>query len=378
MGGQQGYPQDVRPQQPGYGSQPGYGGYNQPTEAYPVGGQGTPSRYEQPTEAYPQAGYGQGQMPPQDYYPQGGYPQQYGQTIPPQQPPVNVNAKKKGVPLWAWLVPLLIVLAVGGGLITWSVLQSQENERRAQAAATATAQSQATATAVKAEANRRGTSTAVAQKTATAVTAAENKNKTATAQARATGTAQAQATSQALETANAQSTATTVAAVTATALAAQAQMQTATALAQIPVNPTATSGGVITGVQGQIQSVTVDYDVFQGDDNAKGMLIHVKFTVDGLKDAKCQATAYFYYDNNQPVKDTDGQLNTVDGQVAISEPFNPGFDSTIYDDFQLFMPYDQFDLGPGSYNLRFQVQTYVLSPYQLIAVSDYVDFAFSK
>lgn len=377
---QQPYPQDYRPQQPGYGSQSqgDYGGYNQPTEAYPAGGQGVPSRYEDPTQAYPQPGYTPGQVPPgQDYRPQGPYPQyppQYGPPVPPQQQ-VNVAAKKKGPPVWAWLVPLLLVLGVGGALITWSVLQAQENERKAQAAATSTAQAQATATAIQAETNRKNTATAVAQKTATAVTAAENKNKTATAQARATGTAQAQATSQAQETANAKSTSTAIAQVTSTALAALSQNQTATALSQIPVDNTPTAGGV-TDISGQIQSVTVDYDVTQ--ENVKGMLIHVKFTVDQLKDARCQATAYFYYDNNQPVKDTDGQYNTVDGQVAVSEPFNPGFDSTVYEDFQLFMPYDQFDLGPGSYNMRFQVQAYVLSPYRLIAVSDYVDFSFSK
>jgi len=287
-------------------------------------------------------------------------------------PPVAVNAPKKGVPMWAWLVPLLLVLAVGGALLGWSILQNQENERKAQAAATATAQSQATATAAQAEINRKATATVAAQKTATAVTDAANRRGTATAQAQATATSKAEATA----AAKAAATSTAVAARTATAVAIAelSQAQTATAQAII-IPPTPTVGGVTT-VQGEIQEVTMEQNV--SENNLEGMRIHVKFTVDGFKSIRSQATAYFYYDTGEPVKDLDGNFNTVDGQVAVSSPFTPGFDSTLYSDLQLFIPYEQFHLDAGSYKLQFQVQVYVLSPYKLIVSSDYIHFDLTR
>ncbi len=367
--------------QAGYPTPDGYGAYNQPTEVYPVQGQEQgpgQSRYEQPTEAYPQAGYGpvpgQYQGQGQGYPPQGAYPPQYGPPV-VTQPPLPVARTKKGPSTWAWLIPLLLVLLVGAGLITWSVLQNQENERKAQVAATATAQAQATATAAQAVLNSKATVTSVAQKTATAVKVADNKHSTSTAQVQGTATAKAQATAAA---ADKTALAVAIAAQTSTAvtIADISDSETATAIAaNNPVGDTPTPGET-TGETGTIQNVSVDYDITKA--GQKGMLIHVKFTVDNVKDVPCQVTAYFYYNTGEPVKDTDGTFNTVDNQAAISAPFNPGFDSTIYNDFQLFMPYTQLEIAPGKYDLKFQVQPYILNPYKLLASSEYVDFKMTK
>jgi hypothetical protein len=340
-------PQSSPPQAPVYGG--ASGDYSPPANPYPAPGQVPPGRHDQPTVAYPQGGYGGAPGgPAQGYPPQDAYPAQYGG---PGVPPPVVVPPKKGIPAWAIAIPLVLVLVIGGALIAWSVLQSQENDRKVAAAATSTAQSQATATSAQAEINRRATGTVVAQKTATAATDAANKRGTSTALA--------------------------IVAKTSTA-AAQKVAQTATAIALIPspTKPVATVS-ISADLKGEIQDIKVDYDVTD-ENGKKGMRIHVKFTVDNGKDVPCQATAYFYDEaTGETVKNTDPNYSSVVGDLAVSSTFKPGFDSTIYDDFILFMPYEQIRLT-GEHKLYFVVQAYVLSPYKNIVSSARQPFTFTK
>jgi hypothetical protein len=358
-------PQSGPPQAPVYGG--ASGGYAPPTESYPVQGQVPPGRHDQPTVAYPQGVYGGAPGgPPQGYRPQDAYPPQYGGPVGP--PPIVVPPKK-GIPAWAIAVPLLLVLAIGGALIAWSVLQSQENDRKVAAASTATAQSQATATSAQAEINRRATGTVVAQKTATAATDAANKRGTSTAAAIAAKTSTAVVKEQlaAAQTA------------TAGAQAAQAAARTATALAilLIPSQTPVATISISPNISGEIQDIKVDYDVTD-DSGKKGMRIHVKFIVDNAKDVPCQATAYFYDEaTGETVKNTDPNYSSVVGDLVVSSTFKPGFDSTIYDDFILFMPYEQIRLT-GEHKLYFVVQAYVISPYKSIVSSARQPFTFTK
>lgn len=135
QGGQEGYPQQSQPYspppyQPPMQGQPPPGAYMPDgTPAPPTPGAqggyyppdyrppspGGYSTHEQPTQAY-----GQGQGPGQGGY-QGypGYPSQQG-SYPPQQggtQQYNVNAPKKGMPIWVWgVIGLLVIALVGGGL----------------------------------------------------------------------------------------------------------------------------------------------------------------------------------------------------------------------------------------------------------------------
>lgn len=219
------YPAAPYPQgQSAPGTQPsGYGDHERPTQGYPPYGYGQygqsgpgPTSYGQPTGAYQQGMSGS----PGPAYPPGGYPPQYG-NIPPYPP--TVAPRRRGLPVWAWLIPLILVLLMGGALLGWAVLQGQENERKAQAASTATAVAGVTAT--KAEANWRATATTQARRTATAVqaiyvtaTAQEQAWQTtlaewtATVEAEWTATVEAEWTS----TAVAESTRTAIAALTTT------------------------------------------------------------------------------------------------------------------------------------------------------------------
>ncbi|HKP53216.1 MAG TPA: hypothetical protein VJ183_11265 [Chloroflexia bacterium] len=273
----------------------------------------------------------------------------YGTTIPTQYtppqytpPPVQGAAVaktevKRGMPVLAWLLPLLIVLGAGG-FFGWSAYQNGENEKRIQAQATATA-------------HARATQTVVAERTADA------------AQVIAILTADAQSTAEAQET--------TVAEVHATETEI-ARVETAIVETAVAAE-TATAGAApVIGAKANIQSMTVDHNVTQSGE--KGMLIHLKFTIDNVKGRDCKASAYFYYATGEKLLDTNGKLNTTDGQVAVSTDFKPGFDSTQYDDLTIFMPVSELDLPAGEFDLKFRVEIYNLPKVGSLATSEFYEF----
>lgn len=127
-----------------------------------------------------------------------------------------------------------------------------------------------------------------------------------------------------------------------------------------------------------IQDVTVDYDVTRFE--KKGMLIHVKFSISGMQNQEGRASAYFAQRDDTPLKDQNGEYTTTEGQVAVGESFTPGFPVTIYDNLELFMPYDELELGPGSYELKFHVQLWERAHPEnpALAISPDITFDFSK
>jgi hypothetical protein len=148
-----------------------------------------------------------------------------------------------------------------------------------------------------------------------------------------------------------------------------------------PPTPTTTaSPPIVTSVPAAaiIQDIHVDYD--QTRFEKKGMVIHVKFSISGMKNVECRATAYFSQRTGEPLQDKNGAYTTTDGQVSVGESFTPGYDVTQYDDLQLFMPYDELELGPGSYQLKFHVELWVRAHPEnpALAISPDVDFDFSK
>ncbi len=127
-----------------------------------------------------------------------------------------------------------------------------------------------------------------------------------------------------------------------------------------------------------IQDVTVDYDVTRFE--KKGLLIHVKFNVSGMKNKVGRATAYFNYQDGSPLKDRNGAFATTNGNVAVDQPFTPGYDVTQYDNLELFLPYDELELDSGAYNLKFHVEIWESAHPEnpALAVSPDIDFNFTK
>ncbi len=134
-----------------------------------------------------------------------------------------------------------------------------------------------------------------------------------------------------------------------------------------------------------IQDVTVDHNITQFGQN--GMLIHIKFSVDGMKDTKGRVMAYFFNDAGQKLTSQDSKdlsadglfkYQAADGQLIAWDYFTPVYDSAQFNDFQLFLPYSAIELPSGTYNLKFRVELVDLrNTRQALAVAPEVPFNFS-
>ena len=120
-----------------------------------------------------------------------------------------------------------------------------------------------------------------------------------------------------------------------------------------------------------INRVWVDHN--QYEDGAEGMVIHVQFTVSGMKGKQGRVVAYFFYENGEPVKDKNNRYRDNSGDVAVGKGFSPSYDPARYNDFTIFMPYGELDLI-GSYRLKFQVKIRSDDQRQSLARSDFHAF----
>ena len=102
-----------------------------------------------------------------------------------------------------------------------------------------------------------------------------------------------------------------------------------------------------------IKGIWVDHGAYD-EYNQKGMRIHLKFETQDLKGVEGQVIAYFFYDDETKIKDTNNRYSTSDGQVSVAKPFTPSCDNSTYNDFKLFMPYSELHLN-SSYSCYFSI-----------------------
>jgi hypothetical protein len=115
------------------------------------------------------------------------------------------------------------------------------------------------------------------------------------------------------------------------------------------------------------------------ENGRKGMRLHFWFKIDNSLNRSCRAVAYFQYKNGTKLKArASGKYSTVDGQVSVDAPFTPKYDPVEYNDFQLFMPYDELNMSPGFSELRFFVKLYDNQRKQFFATSQYYPFNLTK
>ena len=120
----------------------------------------------------------------------------------------------------------------------------------------------------------------------------------------------------------------------------------------------------------------MDHNQYQN--SVKGMRIHVKFEVNNFKGAAGTVNAYFYQKDGDSLKDFNGQYKTKIGQVSVGEGFTPRYVNSTYEDFKLFMPYQELHIARGKHNLKFDIQIFDASAGKsLSSVSDPVYFNYS-
>ncbi|MBI2297733.1 MAG: hypothetical protein HYU66_02060, partial [Armatimonadetes bacterium] len=96
---------------------------------------------------------------------------------------------------------------------------------------------------------------------------------------------------------------------------------------------------------------TVEHNVVRN--LVRGIVVHTRFNVMGLKGGNCQLAVYLQRADGRPLVDRNGRYRAGDGSVAIFRDFAPQFPSADFADVPLFMPYDELDLpDPGEYALR--------------------------
>ena len=98
----------------------------------------------------------------------------------------------------------------------------------------------------------------------------------------------------------------------------------------------------------------VDYDITEN--GSKGMKIHLRFQAIGLKDSLETIAIYFEYDDERGrLKDRNKKFYSTSGEVAAYKDIQPVYDPALFEDLQIFMPYDELDLFPGSYFLKMDI-----------------------
>jgi hypothetical protein len=96
-------------------------------------------------------------------------------------------------------------------------------------------------------------------------------------------------------------------------------------------------------------------------DDVKGMRVHAKFRVRYGKGIPSMMIAYFYYDDaeNTPLKSSDAEYRDKKGNVSCHVNFTPAYDPAVYEDLQLFMPYEALNMESGeTYQLKFYLALY--------------------
>lgn len=125
-------------------------------------------------------------------------------------------------------------------------------------------------------------------------------------------------------------------------------------------------------ITGKINKVWLEHGIQNGEEY--GMNIHVSFDVYNMDHLNGQVSAYFYYSNGLPIKDTDGKFCTTSGEIAVSDDFIPGYEGTTYDDFIVFMPYSQLHINQDS---DCYVSVVIWFSQKQIAISEPASFHFN-
>jgi hypothetical protein len=119
---------------------------------------------------------------------------------------------------------------------------------------------------------------------------------------------------------------------------------------------------------------TIERDVEENGE--KGVRVLVSFTTYQMKNVNAQL-GLRVYDGDDALMDKDKKFANADGEVIATRDIRPGFDSTEYKAFAIFLPYSQFDLEDGDYTLQLDIDLYYRDG-TLIQHLGWEDFEYSQ
>ena len=102
---------------------------------------------------------------------------------------------------------------------------------------------------------------------------------------------------------------------------------------------------------GVFKSCWIDYNITEG--GRRGMRIHVNFEVTGLKgvDAKLVARVQ----NGDEFLMSNSSFSNGEGQLETSYSIKPGYQTSVYEDAEMFLPYSEIKLGRGTWDLKLDI-----------------------
>ena len=128
-------------------------------------------------------------------------------------------------------------------------------------------------------------------------------------------------------------------------------------------------------ISGKVYNVWIQHDIISN--YIKGMNIHAQFAIYNAQNKPCNISSYFFYDTGIRLNDFDGMFTSTEGQVAVGNSFIPQYINSNFNDFILFMPYNQLHMGTGIYRLNLIV-TLAQENGTLISTSKPVEFIFNQ
>ena len=98
----------------------------------------------------------------------------------------------------------------------------------------------------------------------------------------------------------------------------------------------------------EISSIWLTHNEY--NNGVKGMIIHVSFSTENLKNQLiCVKTCFYYDDNVTPLCDSYG--NDLVKTISAC----PSYDSATFNDFEIFIPLNWLNMASGYYDLSFDV-----------------------
>jgi len=104
-----------------------------------------------------------------------------------------------------------------------------------------------------------------------------------------------------------------------------------------------------------ISDAYVDYEAYNESTEQDGMEFVSDFQVkNGLKQEFSMAV-YFYTADGTPLEDTNKKFYSANGKVAAFKKFTPAYPTAVYNQFKIFMPYEELELECGEHNLKYSI-----------------------
>lgn len=105
--------------------------------------------------------------------------------------------------------------------------------------------------------------------------------------------------------------------------------------------------------RGVLDLFDVEYDVVV--DGQKGMLIRPDFTTHDLKGIGTQFIVFFETRDGKRLKAVNKDYASTKGSLIVYQLLKPCCNVTYYTDVELFLPYNELNLGPGYHELRMNI-----------------------